>query len=108
MRQGLSPWLALPIVAVVYGDLHIQTSVAKTLGSVAFGVAAGFLLIDTGSLLSPLTLRLLVAGALSSQTDGHEPRNSPSRVATFQAMSRLWCNHSPFRSSQGGGYPSLP
>jgi predicted RNA-binding Zn-ribbon protein involved in translation (DUF1610 family) len=63
MRLGLSPWLAVPIVAVAYGALHIQTNVAKTLGSVAFGGAAGFLFIDTGSLLSPLTLGLLVAGA---------------------------------------------
>jgi predicted RNA-binding Zn-ribbon protein involved in translation (DUF1610 family) len=63
MHLGLSPWLAVPIVAVAYGALHIQTNVAKTLGSVAFGGAAGFLFIDTGSLLSPLTLGLLVAGA---------------------------------------------
>jgi len=63
MRLGLSPWLAVPIVAVAYGALHIQPSVAKTLGSVAFGGAAGFLFVDTGSLLSPLTLGLIVAGA---------------------------------------------
>jgi hypothetical protein len=62
MRLGLSPWLAVPIVAVAYGALHIQTNVAKTLGSVAFGGAAGFLFIDTGSLFSTLKLGLLVRG----------------------------------------------
>jgi hypothetical protein len=70
MRLGLSPWLAVPIVAVAYGALHIQTSVAKTLGSVAFGGAAGFLFVDTGSLLSPLTLGLIVAGANLFKSDG--------------------------------------
>ena len=63
IRLGLSGWGAILIVAVVYGALHIQTSVAKVLGSVTFGGAAGFLFVDTGSLLSPLTMSLIVAGA---------------------------------------------
>lgn len=63
MRLGLSAWLALLIVAVVYGVLHTQISIARALGSVVFGGAAGFLFVDTGSLLAPLTMGLIVAGA---------------------------------------------
>jgi predicted RNA-binding Zn-ribbon protein involved in translation (DUF1610 family) len=47
----------------VYGTLHLQTSVARALGSAAFGGAAGFLFVNTGSLLAPLTMSLIVAGA---------------------------------------------
>lgn len=63
IRAGLSVWLAILIVSFVYGSLHIQTSTAKALGSVAFGAASGFLFVDTGSLLSPLTMGLVVTGA---------------------------------------------
>jgi predicted RNA-binding Zn-ribbon protein involved in translation (DUF1610 family) len=86
MRLGLSPWLAVPIVAIAYGALHIQTSVAKTLGSVAFGGATGFLFINTGSLLSPLTLGLMVAGAnlyqvrrMATNRGIHRPESRPSK-----------------------------
>ncbi len=50
-------------MAVVYGILHVHTSVARALGSAAFSGAAGFLFVSTGSLLSPLTMGLIVAGA---------------------------------------------
>jgi predicted RNA-binding Zn-ribbon protein involved in translation (DUF1610 family) len=63
IRLDLSAWVAVPIVAVVYGALHLQTSVARALGSATFGGAAGFLFVYTGSLLSPLTMVLIAAGA---------------------------------------------
>lgn len=63
IRLGLSVWVAVLIVAVVYGALQLKTSVARALGSATFGGAAGFLFINTGSLLSPLTLGLITAGA---------------------------------------------
>jgi predicted RNA-binding Zn-ribbon protein involved in translation (DUF1610 family) len=63
IRLGLPAWVAVLIAAVVYGTLHLQTSVAKALGSAAFGGAAGFLFVNTGSLLAPLTMGLIMAGA---------------------------------------------
>src|SRR5258708_6886063 len=63
IRLGLSAWVAILIVAVVYGTLHLQTSVASALGSATFGGAAGFLFVNTGSLLSPLTMGLIATGA---------------------------------------------
>jgi predicted RNA-binding Zn-ribbon protein involved in translation (DUF1610 family) len=63
IRLGLSAWVAVLIVAVVYGTLHLQTSVARALGSATFGGAAGFLFVNTSSLLSPLTMGLIASGA---------------------------------------------
>jgi hypothetical protein len=63
IRLDLSAWVAVPIVAVVYGTLNLQTSVARALGSATFGGVAGFLFVYTGSLLSPLTMVLIAAGA---------------------------------------------
>jgi predicted RNA-binding Zn-ribbon protein involved in translation (DUF1610 family) len=87
IRAGLSTWVAVLIVAAVYGTLHLQTSVARALGSAAFGGAAGFLFVNTGSLLAPLTMSLLVAGAnlyqvrqastLSGQTSGNQRVQGP-------------------------------
>jgi predicted RNA-binding Zn-ribbon protein involved in translation (DUF1610 family) len=62
IRLGLSAWTAVLIVAVVYGMLNLQTSVASALGKAMYGGAAGFLFVNTGSLLAPLTMGLLVAG----------------------------------------------
>lgn len=62
MRLSFSAWVAVLIVAVVQGTLQLHTSIARAFGAVAFGGAAGFLFVDTGSLLSPLTMSLIVAG----------------------------------------------
>jgi hypothetical protein len=63
IRLGLSEWGAVLIVALVYGTLRLQTSVATALGAATFGGAAGFLFVDTGSLLSPLTMGFIAGGA---------------------------------------------
>lgn len=63
IRLGLSAWVAVLIVAVAYGTLHLQTSLARALGSATYGGAAGFLFVSTGSLLAPLTMGFIVAGA---------------------------------------------
>jgi len=63
IRLDLSAWVAVLIVAVVYGASNLQTSVARALGSATFGGAAGFLFLYTGSLLSPLTMVFVAAGA---------------------------------------------
>ncbi len=86
-RLGLSVWFAVLITAAVYGTIQLQTSVARALGSAAFGGAAGFLFVNTGSLLAPLTLSLIVGGAnlyhvrhassLSEQMSGNQGIQSP-------------------------------
>ncbi len=92
IRLGLSAWVAVLIAAVVYGTIHLQTSVARALGSAAFGGAAGFLFVNTGSLLAPLTMSLIVGGAnlyqvrhassLSEQTSGsHRIQHPMSRYS---------------------------
>lgn len=63
IRLGLSAWLAVVIAAVFFAAVSLQTSIAKALGAAAFGGAAGFLFVYTGSLLAPLTMSLIVGGA---------------------------------------------
>jgi predicted RNA-binding Zn-ribbon protein involved in translation (DUF1610 family) len=84
IRLGLSPWVAVLIVAVVYGTLHLQTSVASALGSATFGGAAGFLFVHTGSLLSPLTMSLIASGAHLYQV--RQASSSIERIGTNQAI----------------------
>jgi len=84
IRLGLSAWVAVPIVAVAYGTLHLQTSVARALGSATFGGAAGFLFINTGSLLSPLTMSLIVAGVNLYQV--RQASSSIERIGANQGI----------------------
>ncbi len=63
IRLGIPAWVAVLIAAAAYGALHLQIGVARALGSATFGGAAGFLFVNTGSLLAPLTMALIVAGA---------------------------------------------
>jgi len=84
IRLGLSAWVAVLIVAIVYGTLHIQTSVARALGSAAFGGAAGFLFVNTASLLSPLAMGLIVAGANLYQV--RQASSSFERIGTNQGI----------------------
>jgi predicted RNA-binding Zn-ribbon protein involved in translation (DUF1610 family) len=84
IHLGLSAWIAVPIVAVVYGAEHIPTSVAKALGSATFGGAAGFLFVNTGSLLSPLTMVLIAAGAYLYQV--RRASSSIARIGTSKGI----------------------
>ena len=63
IRLELFPWVAVLVVAIVYGASQITTSIARAVGAATFGAAAGFLFVKTGSLLAPLTMSLIVAGA---------------------------------------------
>jgi len=78
------------IVALVYGTLHIQTSVARALGSAAFGGAAGFLFVNTGSLLSPLAMGLIVRELTSI---------SQASVSSFERIARTGNSPSGVRYS---------
>ena len=84
IRLGISAWVAVLIVAVVYGTLYVQTSVAMALGSATFGGAAGFLFVNTGSLLSPLTMGLIAAGAHFYQV--RHATASIERIGTNQGI----------------------
>ncbi len=92
IRLGLSAWVAVLIVAVVYGTLHLQTSVATSLGSATFGGAAGFLFVNTGSLLSPLTMGFIAAGAHLYQV--RRASSSIERIGTNQGIRHPESRHS--------------
>jgi predicted RNA-binding Zn-ribbon protein involved in translation (DUF1610 family) len=63
IRLELFPWVAVLVVAIAYGASQITTSTASAAGAATFGAAAGFLFVKTGSLLAPLTMSLIAAGA---------------------------------------------
>ena len=63
IRLGLSPWFAVLVVAIAYGSSQLSTNTARAAGAATFGAAAGFLFVKTGSLLAPLAMSLIVAGA---------------------------------------------
>ncbi len=82
IRLELSPWFAVLIVAVAYGASQLSTSTARAAGAATFGAAAGFLFVKTGSLLAPLVMSLIVAGAAL-----YRVRHMASRVLrTFVAF----------------------
>jgi hypothetical protein len=89
IRLDLSAWVAALIVAVVYGTPHLHTSVAKALGSAVFGGAAGFLFVDTGSLLSPLTMSLIVSGVHLYQVRRRRTRHPDPPCPACGAIIRL-------------------
>jgi predicted RNA-binding Zn-ribbon protein involved in translation (DUF1610 family) len=84
IRLGLSAWAAVLIVAVVYGTLNLQTSFASALGKATYGGAAGFLFVNTGSLLAPLTMGLLVAGVNLYHV--RQASSSIERIGTNQGI----------------------
>ncbi len=63
IRLELSAWVAVLIVAVVFGSSLLTASIGRAAGAAAFGGVAGFLFVKTGSLLAPLTMSLIAAGA---------------------------------------------
>jgi hypothetical protein len=84
VRVGFSAWVAVLIVALVYGTLRLQTSVAMALGSATFGGAAGFLFVNTGSLLSPLTMGFISAAAHLYQV--RHASSAIERIGTNQGI----------------------
>jgi len=82
IRLELSPWLAVLVVAIAYGSSQLSTSTATAAGTATFGAVAGFLFVKTGSLLAPLAMSLIVAGA-----ELYRVRQIASRVLrTFVAL----------------------
>ncbi len=80
IRLGVSAWLAVIIAAVLFAAVSLQTGVARALGSAAFGGAAGFLFVNTGSLLAPLTMSIVV-GAVNLYQVRHAS-SSIERIGT--------------------------
>jgi len=60
VRLGISAWLAVAIATVSFAIASLQTNIATALGSAVFGGAAGFLFVNTGSLLASLTMSLVM------------------------------------------------
>lgn len=82
IRLELSPWLAVLVVAVAYGSSQLPTNTARAAGAATFSATAGFLFVKTGSLLAPIALSLVVAGA-----ELYRVRHMASRVLrTFVAF----------------------
>jgi hypothetical protein len=82
IRLELSPWLAVLVVAVAYGASQLSTNTARAAGAATFGATAGFLFVKTGSLLAPIAMSLVVAGA-----ELYRVRHMASRVLrTFVAL----------------------
>jgi len=82
IRLEMSPWFAVLVTAVAYGSSQLSTSTARAAGAATFGAAAGFLFVKTGSLLAPLAMSLIVAGA-----ELYRVRNMASRIlSTFVAL----------------------
>ncbi len=63
IRLDLSTWVAVLVVAVAFGSSLLTISTGRAAGAAAFGGVAGFLFVKTGSLLAPLTMSLIAAGA---------------------------------------------
>jgi len=62
VRFDFSAWLAVMVVAVVYGSASLTTSTARALGAACFGGVAGFSFVKTGSLFAPVVMSLIVMG----------------------------------------------
>lgn len=59
IRHGFSAWLAIVLAALFFATVSLQISIARALGAAAFGGAAGFLFVNTGSLLAPLAMGVI-------------------------------------------------
>lgn len=81
IRLDLSAWIAILATSVAFGASQLSTSVATALGAACFGGVAGFLFVKTGSLLAPLTMSLVAAGA-----NLYRARHVSSRIQTRQAQ----------------------
>ena len=87
IRADLSAWVAVLVAAVAYGASLLTTSTASAAGAATFGVVAGFLFVKTGSLLAPLTMSLIAAGALLYRVRQPKGRQNLSRYVTCPVCS---------------------
>jgi hypothetical protein len=63
IRLDFATWLAVLITTIAFAVPRLSTSSGKALGAAMFGGFAGFLFVETGSLLALLTMSLIVRGA---------------------------------------------
>lgn len=86
IRLDLSAWIAILATAVAFGASQLSASVATALGAASLGGVAGFLFVKTGSLLAPLTMSVVAAGA-----NLYRARHVSSRIQTRQASRTPTC-----------------
>jgi predicted RNA-binding Zn-ribbon protein involved in translation (DUF1610 family) len=91
IRLGLSAWLAVIVAAVFMAPVSLQTSVARALGAAAFGVAAGYLFVHTGSLLAPVTMSLITSAA-----NVYQVRHAPSFIKQIDSRQGIQLPESRF------------
>jgi predicted RNA-binding Zn-ribbon protein involved in translation (DUF1610 family) len=91
IRLGVSAWLAVVITSVFFASVWLQTSIPRALGAAAFGGAAGFLFVNTGSLLAPLTMSLIADAA-----NFYHLRHASSAIERIGANQRIHQRESRF------------
>jgi predicted RNA-binding Zn-ribbon protein involved in translation (DUF1610 family) len=83
IRLDFPKWVPVLVVAVAFGSSQLTTSIGRAAGAAAFGGVAGFLFVKTGSLLAPLAMSLIAAGAHLYQVRQTSSR-IPSNLASFE------------------------
>lgn len=63
VHLGFSAWIAILIASIAYGASQLARNTGAVLGATFFGSVAGFLFVNTGSILAPFTMGLITAGA---------------------------------------------
>jgi hypothetical protein len=81
LRFDVSAWVVVLVVAVAFGATQLITSIARAAGAAFFGALAGYLFVQTGSLLAPLTMSLIVGGVQLYRVRHRSSRLSGSRIA---------------------------
>ncbi len=83
IRLDLSASIAVLIAAVAYGAPQLTSSTPRAAGTAVAGGVAGFLFVKTGSLLAPLTMSLIIAGAHLYRVR-HIPSRAPINLAPLK------------------------
>jgi hypothetical protein len=82
MRSGCPAWLAIVLTTLFSAAVWLQRSVATALGAAAVGCAAGFLFVDSGSLLAPVSMGI-IAGLTNLYHVRHARSGAPRASSRF-------------------------
>jgi hypothetical protein len=86
IHQDVPAWIAITIASVAYGASQLKKSAGAVAGATFFGGVAGFLFVDTGSLLAPFTMSFITAGVHL-----YEVRHVSSRTRRGYASFSVTC-----------------
>ena len=82
MRSGCPAWLAIVLTTLFSAAAWLQRSVAAALGAAAAGCGAGFLFVDSGSLLAPVSMGI-IAGLTNLYHIRHARSGAPRASSRF-------------------------